>query len=491
MPSSPARIWASALVLAGIGGLLAAWLGSWMISSLIFALGVCAVASYPIAVRVRERRFDLIEPIVGGAVTLGLIFGLRPIAMLVAGSFALRGTDISAEFPFVAGLGFLGTLGFVAGYEWILQRQRATPRSTQPSPPPMDKRIAFGYIVVLAFLSVALFALHLSRLGTDVVDGLRLMVGGRSPELVAAWSGTTEYLSASPILAACAATLLGVRARWHLTPFQLAAVIVLVAYPVALFYLLGMRRFVIPSIGIPIVAWMLMRGWRPGRRLLLVAVPVAFLLLATLAYIRSPEARSEAGGMAAAFAQRLANPSLAINRFILGPDTGMFPALALEVRALRSPEDFFYGRATVGDLVLAPIPHIVFPSKPQTARDELLVRVFGAPCKTTVGGICDDFSIIGTFYQDFWIPGVALLMAIVGAASAALWGRWRRSPGDARLVVAAACWIVFVPIVFRAGFTPAIQWSLYFLLPCLIGAVLSTFPWGRGRAVDERPSDAL
>ena len=169
----------------------------------------------------------------------------------------------------------------------------------------------------------------------------------------------------------------------------------------------------------------------------------------------------------------------------------MFPALALEVRALRSPEDFFYGRATVGDVLLAPIPHIVFPSKPQTARDDLLVRVFGTPCVTTVGGVCDDFSIIGTFYQDFWIPGVAVLMAAVGVASAALWGRLRRSPDDARLILAAACLVVFLPIVFRAGFTPAIQWFLYFLVPCLVGAVLSTFPWGRGRAVDERPGNGL
>ena len=72
------------------------------------------------------------------------------------------------------------------------------------------------------------------------------------------------------------------------------------------------------------------------------------------------------------------------------------------------------------------------------------------------------------------MPGVALLMALIGATSAWIWGRWQRSPLDARLVVVAASWVVFVSIMFRAGFMPAFQWCLYFLVPCLAGAFLAT-----------------
>jgi hypothetical protein len=87
--------------------------------------------------------------------------------------------------------------------------------------------------------------------------------------------------------------------------------------------------------------------------------------------------------------------------------------------------------------------------------------------------VCDDFSVIGTGYQDFWIPGVAGLLAIIGAASAWIWSRWRRSSSDPRLVVVLSAWVVFLPIVVRAGFMPAVAWCLYFLVPSLIGVLIA------------------
>ncbi len=312
-------------IVAGVGAfLIVSVLGWWTIASAVLALAVLAVAAYPLVVRVRQRRFDLLEPIVGGSVTLGVIFGIRPIAMLLVGDFSHRDADTTPEFQFVVGLGLVGTVAFVAGYEWLRRRQRI-PRSPE-SAGAMGRGVAYGYALTLAVLSVALFLLHLSRLGSDVVDGFRLMSGGVTPELASRWNETTEYLSASPILSACAATLLGVSRRWRLTRSQLAIVIVLIAYPTLVFYLSGDRRYILPSIGVPLVAWMLMTGSRPGRRLLLVAVPVAFLVLATIPFIRWAEARNESGGAVAAFVEGLGDPVRAVDRFILGPDTGMFSA---------------------------------------------------------------------------------------------------------------------------------------------------------------------
>ena len=315
--------------------------------------------------------------------------------MLIVGDLSYRGQDTSPEFQFVVALGLLAVVAFVASHEWVRRREQI-PASSEAAPA-INRRIGYGYVLILVVLSLGLFLLHLSRLGSDVLDGFRLMSGGVSPELAARWTETTEYLSASPILSACAATLLGVYLRWRLTRIQLVLVILLIAYPSIVFYLSGDRRYVLPSIGVPIAAWMLMTGIRPGRRLLLVAVPVAFLVLATIPFIRWADARSESGGVAAAFIEGFGNPVRAVDRFILGPDTGMFSALALEVRALRAPGDFFYGRATFGDVLLAPIPHIVFAGKPQTARNEMLIKTYGAPCETSVNGVCDDFSIVGTF----------------------------------------------------------------------------------------------
>jgi hypothetical protein len=106
----------------------------------------------------------------------------------------------------------------------------------------------------------------------------------------------------------------------------------------------------------------------------------------------------------------------------------------------------------------------VFSSKPVTARNSLLLRVFGHPCAPTAGG-CPDFSALGTFYQDFWYPGVVLEMAALGALAALIWFGYQRSPADPRRVVLAATTTVLLPIMIRAGFMPAFAWVLYFLLP--------------------------
>ena len=482
MGSMPIRIAASITAAAATVVLLAVVVGVWATASLIMASATVAVAVAPLARRLLEARFDLLEPIVGGAVMLAVLFGIRPIAMLIAGDFVYRGVDITQGFPWAVALGLVGTASFVALYEWVRLRYLDTSPRVSAAARPFDRRVAYGWVATLAVLSVGLFGFHLSRLGSDLFDGIRLLVNGASPELVTRWAHTSEYLSTSPILAACAATVLGLAAGWRLTRVQLLLLLVLIAYPEVVFYLSGARRYMLPTLLVPLVTWMLMSGRRPGARLLLVVIPVAFLVLATIPFVRWVGTRDH-GGAAAPLFEAVANPARAVHRFVLGPDTNMVPALAIEVSVLRSPVDFFYGRATFGDLLLAPIPHLIFPDKPQTARDELLTRVFGAPCQVSTGGVCDDFSIIGTFYQDFWLPGVIVLMGVVGAASAALWSRWRNAQEHNGLLIAVATWAVFVPIIFRAGFMPGFQWWLYFLLPCLLGVWLASRPGKRAEVV--------
>jgi hypothetical protein len=439
----------------------------------ILASGVIVVAAVPIAVRIRSGTFDVLEPIVGGSVALGIIFGMRPIAMLLNGDLTYRGSDIRPEFPFVIALGLVGTLAFVGTFEWMRLRRSNVLRSPAVPSHSLEPVLIYGYVAILACLSVVLFGVHLSRLGSDFADGLRLFAGGSSPELITRWTGTTEYLSASPLLAACAATLLGVATNWRMSRFQVALTAALIAYPMIVFYVSGDRRYMIPTVGVPAVAWMLMSGRRPPGRVLLLAVPVAFAVLTAIPFVRWGAAQEGRGGFAAAIVEGVGNPVRALDRFILGPDTSMFNALAIEVRVLRSPTDFFYGRATVGDLLLAPIPHLLIPNKPQTARDELLIRTFGSPCSVMALGVCDDFSIIGTSYQDFWVLGVAGELAAIGAVSAALWSRWRRSRTEPWVVVVLSSLVVFLPIIFRAGFMPAAAWCLYLLVPCLFGVLIS------------------
>jgi hypothetical protein len=136
-------------------------------------------------------------------------------------------------------------------------------------------------------------------------------------------------------------------------------------------------------------------------------------------------------------------------------------------------DDFFYGGATIGDLLIAPIPSSLFPDKPTTARDQMLIKAYGGPCGFAEGGVCPDFSAIGTFYQDFAWPGVLFGMAVLGALSRAVWARYKEDPRSVTRVIVAAIWSVSLPIMIRAGVMPALAWCLYFLLPSLAIARLA------------------
>jgi hypothetical protein len=244
----------------------------------------------------------------------------------------------------------------------------------------------------------------------------------------------------------------------------------LVFIPVAYFYLFGTRRFIVPAIAIPLVSYFLSRGIRPGVRTLSLAV-IAFYVLSALPFMRTEGARSEIGGLHSQMVYAFTRDEIFKNIF-LGPDTEMLPAYAVEVQALDSPNDFYYGKATIGDLIIAPIPSAIF-YKPTSARNDILIRTFGSPCDAGPGGLCPDFSIVGTFYQDFWIPGVVLGMMFTGWLSRRVWARYKMDPDNPHKVASAAIVFVFTFIVIRAGFMPAFQWALYFFIPIAFGLYLA------------------
>ena len=127
----------------------------------------------------------------------------------------------------------------------------------------------------------------------------------------------------------------------------------------------------------------------------LVVGATAFLLFAVVPFARSAGAREANGGAVAIFAG-LRSPATVVSRFIHGPDTEMIAALSVEVSTVPGQHPYFHGGATFGDLLESPIPKQLFPSKPMTARDRMLVAAFGSPCTTGASG-CRDFSAIGTF----------------------------------------------------------------------------------------------
>ncbi len=370
--------------------------------------------------------------------------------------------DVSRGFGRAVLLGLLGTAAFVAAYEvWPrirIPRLTATDHSLAPAASTV-RRASTALIIVGGSLYLARLAIAGSPLAT-----LRTLASGRS-SIAANDTGQSAYLSDGPLLFACAATLEIVFARRPLTRSAFWRIIVLVVVPVAAFYLEGNRRLILPSVFTPLIANYLVTRRRPAWRSIVLVLPIAFLILATIPLERSLGAREYSqGGAFGIFERAFQQPFQGVATFFTQNDTEMLPALALEVQTLQKPGDYYFGRATVGDLLLSPVPSAVIPGKPLSARNSILVRIFGTPCEAT-GGLCPDFSAVGTFYQDFWYIGAVVGMAALGIFSSALWERHREQPGDPFRLIAAASWTVSLPILIRAGFMPAFQWWLEFVLP--------------------------
>ncbi len=218
-------------------------------------------------------------------------------------------------------------------------------------------------------------------------------------------------------------------------------------------------------------------------------VPIAFILLATIPFARAAGARQQYGGAVPIFRAALNEPFSVVHEFFTGPDTEMADALALELSAFdRGRIAHSHGMATLGDLAIAPVPHVLF-AKPVTQRNQILIATTGAPCNAVAGGLCPDFSVVGTFYQDFGAVGVLLGMLLVGGASGAVWRRAvAERSSDPALILLAGCWTVFVPIIIRAGFMPAFGWFLYFYLPTRVA--LAGLAWNPRPSMVTRRAEA-
>jgi hypothetical protein len=467
--------WQVIAMAAGIGTIVAALLFHHGID-IVLCLAVLLSAATPTFVRLRRGDFDIFEPTFGAGLMLAILFGIRPLYIVAQGRYDYLGYNTEPQLTAVIGLGLVATLSFMAGYGGLRRKRRedGSPKSqVNESRDLAELRRSVTWVALLvSALGLALFAINLLRMG-PLTKVIPLWLGGQSSALNSGNVGTSEYLYSAPILVACAAIAIGVVFSWRLSRLQIVGVAALAILPAVVFFINGDRRYLLPCILVPIVAYCLSTGRRPSGKLILVLVPLAFLVLVTIPWLRTAASRSYYGGVPAIISNNFTRPLTAWNEFITGNDTEMESALSVQLQVQGGPLDFYYGRATIGDLLLAPIPSAVFPGKPETARNDMLIRIFGEPCNAIIGHQCPDFSAVGTFYQDLWWPGVMVGMTALGAFSGAVW-RWRRAlPNSPYSVVTAATWTVILPILIRAGFMPAFAWWLYFLVPTFAIIALS------------------
>jgi hypothetical protein len=434
---------------------------------LLSAMGGVLVA--PIGLRLLRRRFDPFEPIVLFSVAYGVMFVVRPAAMIATHHLAYDGprtsTDVSATFTKMLVLALLGAVAFVAAYEAPLGGRLASGwRGLGDLGAP---RVVVGALAI-GLLGVGSFVAFL--VSSSGLSGLSLIFRGRTAELSRDVAGTTFYLWYSFFLLVPATLLLvavGLERRRKvllIAGLAFGALFLLRTVP------LGSRIAILPLVGGGLVFAYLRRGRRPR-----VVVLVAFALIALVgsAFLSDLRGRGTRGESVAQTIVRSTRPHRIVEPLTSGPDTEMAPVLAAALTQIPKKLHYTYGRTIFGDLVSRPIPRALWSDKPEIPRDKLIATLW--PIESKKGGINPEFSVLLYFFWDFGIPGVVAGVLLFGLGARALFEYFRayRKSAAVQVLYSLALW--FIVIGLRNSPVDTLVQAVFVVLPAWIVFRVSTW----------------
>jgi len=136
----------------------------------LLALVTGSVAFTPVVRRLIRRDLNVFEPIIGGAMTLGVLFSVRPLWMISPSHAIYFGRDTRPHLPWALFVAAAGVCSFVLAYELI--SRRPLPRRAERAQQRFDSSTLALSAVFVGTLSVGLYALYLGRAGS-VMAGLR------------------------------------------------------------------------------------------------------------------------------------------------------------------------------------------------------------------------------------------------------------------------------------------------------------------------------
>jgi hypothetical protein len=441
----------------------------------VLVVGVGMVLALPLAWRVASRRFDPFEPIVVFGLAWGVMFVLRPAAILIRDDTIFYGVDISPTLGRAILLGLLGAAGFVVGYELSLGD-----RVGGRLPVPRDRfEPSAALIAAFAVSGAGMLALALVLLPSGGLHAVDIFLSGRSAELNELIHDSTLYLWYGSLLVIPAA-LVGIAVaiseprRGTVAPAALLmGVALLRTVPT------GNRIFLLVLLGGAVVFVFLHLNRRPGFVALVAALGIALVVSYALLNFRDPETRR---GVSPVLRGLVNTPSKALKPLVKGPDAEMAPALAGALLAIPDDLSFRYGGATFGDLVLRPIPRELWSGKPEPPTQEVAGEVW--PSARALGGFDPAFTPLLNFYWDFWLPGVVFGMLLLGIAARALYEYAFRQRDNlvVQLVYAAA--LCYLAVVVRHDPVDVLTWGIVLFVP-LVGVFRAA--GGRRASVASRP----
>jgi hypothetical protein len=440
-----------------------------MSATAILIVGVAVVIALPIAWRVSRRRFDPFEPIVFFALAWGVMFVVRPAAILIRDDTIFWGVDIGAKVGAAVVLGLVGAVAFVTGYELRLADRVAR---VLPSPPSGHQaRFALPAAFVVAGLGV--LALALLLLPTGGLDGVVTFLNGRSQALGELLQQSTTYLWWASLLVVPAALIGFALAFIDPRPATIVPALALIGLGLLRTVPVGNRIFLLSLIGGMVVFVYAHRGTRPRVVSICALLVVALFVSNVLMNFRYPESRDLGAvveGLAAA-------PGDVLTPLTEGPDAEMAPALAGALLVVPNQLPYRYGGATVEDLLLRPIPRQLWAGKPEPPGQEVTAVVWPGPRK--LGGFDPAFTPLLNFFWDFGLFGVVFGMSLYGIAARLLYQYFLHHAENltAQLLFGSgACYLV---VALRHDTTGVFVQGVVLFVP--IVAVFAVSSWAAAR----------
>jgi hypothetical protein len=400
---------------------------------------------------------------------LVVIFAFRPWAMARYAQYEFYGLDVTSGIRHALVIGAAAMSFFAAGT--LAASRSLTPRTTEASKPGVSgKPAAVGQftVVALALLGTGAWAVGLS-LYTGSPEILSLLGRGRSPEVTHALAGLPTLLQALPLLGSAAATVYVVRyARLRtLTRSEVACLAIAVLLATAANLQLGTRRFVLTGVLVPFATIVFTRGGRLPRG----TVPfsaLGLLAAAAVPFVRSAGARRGDENILGATWRILVEdgPNEIFKRFFTSYDTEMFSYIAYVGPRLGDGIPLGLGRGTVREFLAFPLPAGWLDGP--LFSDQLLISMLGAPCAPRT---CPVLSIVGVAYADFALPGVMVVMAVVGYAVRRFELKALQTSTDRNLLLLGTL-AGFAIVIARTNAVHATWWMIYYLLYVAVAAVL-------------------
>ena len=373
------------------------------------------------------------------ALAWGVMFVVRPLAIVIRDDTNFYGVDIGATLDEAVLFGLLGAVAFVVGYESPLGVRLA---GRLPAPPDqVDTRSTRGG-------PSGPLPPGSSRSSSSSFPQEGWARSARSSE--DAGPGLDELLETSPMYLWWASLLVipaaFVAVALALTERRPAVVLVAAALlGIALVRTIptGNRVFLLVLGGGILVFHYLRTRSRP-RTVVLVVVPLLALFVSKAVLdLRYAENRQNVATIVERF---VATPSRAFRPILEGPDAEMAPALAGALSVVPEQLPHRYGGATLGDLVRRPIPRQLWAGKPDPPGQQVVEVVW--PEARETGGFDPAFTPLLFFYWDFGLLGLIVGLAAYGVAARTAYAYLRLYEGNlgVQIAFAAALWFLVVAV---------------------------------------------